>query len=540
MAEDTDRPLHDLAARRRRDRALSLGVRALALVLAALLAPAAAAQAPAERTLLEIPYPDMEGLEDAVKDQINAAHANLTAWLRQGEPPSDELAAAYGRLGNLLHVYELYEAAAACYLNAVALVPGEPGWVYYLGHVYQESGRFVEAAEAYRAVLEAAPRDLAARVHLGEVLQAQNRPAEAEAELRQALEIAPDDPAAQALLGEIALARGDYRQAVELLSAALARVPAANRLHYPLGMAYRGLGEADKAREHLVESGAVGVTVADPLIAALERLATGERVYLLRGRTAFAAGRYGEAASEFRKALEADPRSARVRVNLGSALGQVGDVVGAVEQYEAALAIDPASVAARFNLGTLAAQEGNDERAVEHFRAAVDLKWDDGESHRQLGLALRRLGRHEEALPHLTEAPTLAPADESAWLDRAILLVDLGRYEEARDVLEEAHRILPQAGGVAHALARLLAGSPDRGLRDGERALDLAQRVYAARATPGHAATVALALAELGRCGEAAQWQETAVKAAAQSGAQELAAQLRPALERYAAGAPCS
>lgn len=515
------------------------------LLAAGLAASPAGAQPPtaqpaAERTLLEIPYPDMEGLEDAVKDQLNAAHANLISWLRQEAAPSDELAAAYGRLGNLLHVYDLYEAATACYLNAVALAPGDLRWAYYLGHVYQKSGRFNEAAEAYRAVLKAAPQDLATRVHLGEVLQAQNRSAEAEAELRQALEIDPESPAAQALLGEIALARGDYQQAVELLSAALAQVPAANRLHYPLGMAYRGLGDDEKAREHLVASGSVGVTVGDPLIEELGRLATGERVYLLRGRTAFAAGRYGEAASEFRKALQADPRSARVRVNLGSALGQLGDVVGAVEQYEAALAIDPANVTARFNLGVLAAGQGDDEKAVEHFQAAFELKHDDGEIHHQLGLALRRLGRHEEALPHLREAAMLAPSDESTWLDQAILLVDLGRFKEALDVLEEASRILPQSGGVAHALARLLAGSPDRELRDGARALDLAQRVYEARPTPGHATTVALALAELGRCDEAAQWQETAVKAAAESGAQELAAQLRQALDRYAAGAPCN
>lgn len=495
--------------------------------------------------MLEIPYPDMAGLEDAVRDQVNAAHANLTAWLRQGEPPAAELAAAYGRLGNLLHVYQLYEAAAACYANAATLAPGGLHWVYYLGHVFQKSGRFAEAAAAYRGVLEtpstlAAPQALATRVHLAEVLLAQDKSPEAEAELRQALEIDPDNPAAQALLGEIALARGDHRLAIELLSAALARVPAANRLHYPLGIAYRELGETDKAREHLVESGTVGVTVEDPLVEELERLATGERVYLLRGRRAFAAGRYGEAASEFRTALQADPRSARVRVNLGSALGQLGDVVGAVEQYELALALDPANFAAHFNLGVLSAQQGHDEKAVGHFQAAIALKYDDGEVHRQLGLALRRLGRHEDALPHLYEAATLAPAHENGWLDHAVLLVDLGRFKEARDVLEQAHRLLPQAGGVAHALARLLAGSPDRGLRDGARALDLARRVYEARATPAHAATVAMALAELGRCDEAAEWQEGAVRAAAGEGQEELAARLRLTLARYAAGVPCN
>ncbi len=481
----------------------------------------------------------MSGLEDAVKEQLNAAHANLLSWQRQEDATAEDLGAAFGRLGRLLHAYELYDAAEACYRNTSALMPNDFHWPYYLGYVYQKKGRLADAVTAYRRALALDERNVAARVHLGEVLEAQNLSTEAETELKKALEINSQIPVAYAILGEIALARGEHQTAVELLSAVLTAVPAANRLHYPLAMAYRGIGDVEKAKSHLGQSGSVGLTVADPLIDELEQLATGERVYLLRGRQAFAAGRYGEAAGEFRKAMAADPKSGRVRVNLGSALGQMGDVLGAMEQYRAALGIDPANVAAHFNLGLLLVQQGELESAAGAFQAAIDAKYDDAEAHRQLGLTLRRLGRHEESETHLKEGFTLAPRNEDAHLDYAVLMVDLGRYEEARETLEFAHGLMPQAGGIAHALARILAGCPDLELRDGPRALGLAQRVYEASQTPGHAVTVAQALAEIGRCSEAAEWLGRLIAVAVEEGAGEWAAAQQPALERYQAGPPC-
>jgi uncharacterized protein HemY len=53
-------------------------------------------------------------------------------------------------------------------------------------------------------------------------------------------------------------------------------------------------------------------------------------------------------------------------------------------------------------------------------------------------------------------------------------------------------------------------------LRDGARALALAQAVWQGQPTADHARTVALSLAELGRCREAADWRRTALGQARQ------------------------
>lgn len=52
-------------------------------------------------------------------------------------------------------------------------------------------------------------------------------------------------------------------------------------------------------------------------------------------------------------------------------------------------------------------------------------------------------------------------------------------------------------------LARILAASTNPAVRDGERALEMARRVFRAEPTLDHAQTVAMALAETGRFDEA-------------------------------------
>lgn len=78
---------------------------------------------------------------------------------------------------------------------------------------------------------------------------------------------------------------------------------------------------------------------------------------------------------------------------------------------------------------------------------------------------------------------------------------------------------------------------PDATIRDGQRALELAEKVFAARPESAHAEVVAAALAELGHCSEAAEWQRRALELASSG---EPAAQRRVVLALYAQGPPCA
>ena len=47
------------------------------------------------------------------------------------------------------------------------------------------------------------------------------------------------------------MSKRSYAEAVDHFEKTLAQVPEANRVHYSLAMAYRGLGDVDKVKAHL-------------------------------------------------------------------------------------------------------------------------------------------------------------------------------------------------------------------------------------------------------------------------------------------------
>lgn len=411
-----------------------------------------------------VPSPDLEGLEPEVAAQLRDARALVDTLTAPAE-----LAEAYGELGRLYHAYDLVEAASASYANAALLAPKDFRWHYYAGYLHQAMGRSAEAGAAYEKALELQPGFLPGWIHLAEILLAGNHPDDAERILKQVLGIDPRNAAARAGLGEIALSRRQFGEAAEHLEAALAAAPEADRLHHPLALAYRGLGNLDKAKEHLAKTGRVGVRPADPLIDELAQLRQGEMAHLLRGRVAFRFGRFADAAAEFRKAVEARPDSVPARINLGAALTQTGDRKGAAQQFQEALKLAPDNGTAHFNLALLLAQDGYDAEAVKHLEESIRIEPRDGAAHLELAEILARTDRPATALIHYEKAAGFLPQEERAWMGQANLLVGSQRYREARDVLEAAMGNLPGSGRIVHGLARLLAAAPDPALRDGKR-----------------------------------------------------------------------
>jgi tetratricopeptide (TPR) repeat protein len=505
----------------------------LALAALGLAGALAAAPTPA------IPSPDLSTLEPAVARQIQERQ-NALKEVYGRDPDLRELAGAWADLGMHYQAYKLTGPAEEAYRKATALDAKDPRWPHLLGGLLQDAGRLDEAVTAYARALELAPDDVPALIHLGEIHLLQGRREEGEAALRKALAAMPEDAATNALLGQSALERGDFREAVDRLEAALRGAPAANRLHYPLSRAYRGLGEAEKAAEHLAKVGTVGVRPNDPVLDGLESLRTGERARLESGKRAYNAGRFAEAAEELRRALEARPESVEARINLAAALARQGDTNGAIAKLREAVELAPTNPTARFNLGLLLAAGGPSPEAIDHLTAAVAARPQDAEAHRELARLLRDAGRTEEALKEYGQAVEKAPSDEAARLGRAETMVRTERYAQARDLLEEDLKVLPQSGLLAHGLARLLAACPDLAVRNGARALELGLAAWTARPIPAHAETVALSWAELGRCDEAARWEQTAMEAAEKAGYPAGAlGEMKKVVEAYGRGGTC-
>ena len=493
-------------------------------------APAAAqpALAPMRSNLQAVPLPVTDALEPAVVAQLAAARADVQRTSAAG---GRELAEAYGELAQILHVYELFDGAEAAYRNAMRLASTDVRWPHLLGYLFAQTGRLDEAAERFEEVLRLNPSQREAAAHLADVHLRLGRLAVAREQFQAIAEAFP--AFANNGLGEVALREERFDEAVRRFQAVVERVPTATAVHYSLAMAYRGLGRLDDARRHLDLRGTGRVRVSDPVVDRIRTLVRGERALVLQGRELYEAGQFSEAADAFRRATAAAPASATAYVNLGLALVQLGDRSSAIEAFRAAVAAAPEDVAAHASLGALLAETGRLGEAAEQLRAAFERTPEAAATRTLLVRTLIRLGRTDDALTVLTRAASVDPDDEPVTVDLAILLADRMRYREAIARLSEAYQRHPDRAATATTLARLLAAAPDRTVRDGRRALEIATAVHAVAPGPVHGETVALALAELGRCAEASEWMQKAIDEARQTNAIADAVRLENELPKY-------
>ena len=471
---------------------------------------------PPKSNLVPLYWPDLTKLETDVREQLVSAQNALTAAARDPGTPDAALSEAYGITGQIYQAYSLNSPARECYLNASRLTPKDFRWVYLLAKLDQQEDLTDDAIRRYRIARTLRPEYVAVPVNLGNIYLQLNRLEDAQENFKAALEI--DESSAVALygLGQVALSQRSYPEAVNYFEKALRLLPGANRIHYSLAMAYRGLGDSERATSHLAQQGTVGVRASDPLMDELLDLIKGERVYLIRGRLALEAKRYAEAAGEFRKAIGAKPDSIPAHLNLGAALVQTGDPKGAAEQYEEALRVDPKNTNAHYNLAILLANENKHGPAILHLQSVLRVDPNDLSARFFLARELLRSERLEEALVEFSRVVEADPNNEEALLEQVKVLQQKKQYRKALDSLEKSHAQYPQKGRTAVTLAYLLAASPQYDLRDGARALELAQMIYQATGSLEHGALVAMALAELGRCTEAAEWQRRMIAAAEQ------------------------
>jgi tetratricopeptide (TPR) repeat protein len=344
---------------------------------------------PPKPTLVTVYWPDLNGLEKEVREHLLTATAALIEVVKNPASSDAILSEAYGTMGQTYHAYSLSSPATECYVNASRLAPRDFRWIYLKAKLDHEQGRVDDAIKGYLVVRNLQPDYVAAAVNLGNIYLDSNRLADARTNFTAALQIRDDVAAAHYGLGQVALSERNYQDAVKHFEKTLALLPAATRTYYSLAMAYRGLGELEKAKASLSKQGTVGVRSPDPLADELKEFIKGERLHLVRGRLAVEARQYAEAAAEFRKAIEVNPQSTTGRINLGAVLTQLGDSRGAVQQFEEVLRLAPENPTAHYNLAVLLAAENRNQEAIEHLRAVLKLNPNDEGARRLLARLLQ-------------------------------------------------------------------------------------------------------------------------------------------------------
>jgi Flp pilus assembly protein TadD len=194
-----------------------------------------------------------------------------------------------------------------------------------------------------------------------------------------------------------------------------------------------------------------------------------------------------------------------------------------------------ANPSAEFCLGSGYKFAGEKEIALTHYRITLALNPNDNQARDALGVLLTSGGHWAAAEAFFDESLLREPGDYMAHITLGEILPHLGRQSEAISQLEAALRSKPDGPEALNNLAWTLATGPESDLRNGPRAVELAQR--ACRLTDFKqtmfVGTLAAAYAEAGRFDDAMATTQKAITLAQQNGERDLLQKNRELLERY-------
>ena len=490
--------------------------------------------------LLELKRPDVSKMSAPVQAQMRERFATLDARIGQRAANSD-LAAAYGAVGELLLAARYLDDAEPALRNARELAPDDPAWPSYLAQLYRMRGELDQAAAAFREVVARQPDATAARIWLASIYIDQGKYDDAQPQLEAVLKRDARSTAALFQAGRVAIAQRDYPRAISVLEAAARSDPAAAAVHYPLAIAYRGAGRnADaEAQLRLRDQRNGEVVPRDPLMDRLTDLLEGPQAFEVRGTEALNRGEWTKAIESFTRGAALAPANPLLRHRLATALFMAGKVDEAQREFDEVARRSPEYAPAQYSLGVLLESRGLDAAAADRYATAIKDQPTYVQARLRLAAIMRRSGRANEALEQYEQIIAIDPRVADASIEMAITLVRLGRYAEARDRLVTGMNTFPDHPGFPSALARLLAAAPDDRVRDGRRALALAEQLVKRDQGIDTGETLAMALAESRRFAEATAIQRDLIAAARSGGRADLAARLEDNLRLYEAGRAC-
>ncbi|WP_051340176.1 methyltransferase domain-containing protein [Azospirillum halopraeferens] len=270
------------------------------------------------------------------------------------------------------------------------------------------AGRFAEAGELYRRILDAVPGQPLALHYLG-VLHAQcGRAERAVVLIRRAVAVDPAVADSHANLAGALRACGRAAEAVAPLARAARLAGTDARRWSELGVALRGTGEAAGARRAL--AAAVALDPAEP------------QTWHTLGLAAEESGDRRAAADAHARAGALDPGLLSSRLAEAGLRAGLGQAERAERVLDALIADAPDLAPARFNRAALLQDRGRRSAAEAGFRAALCLDPADADAWHALAGLDREAVRLARAVARCRRALVLRPLFEAARLDLRFLM----------------------------------------------------------------------------------------------------------------------
>jgi len=235
--------------------------------------------------------------------------------------------------------------------------------------------------------------------------------------------------------------------------------------------------------------------------------------------------------------------------NLGFLFLRRNELDRAISHFETALNIRSSNAETHYNLGAALilnnlantlARQGRPDEAITHYEEAVKLRPDYADAYYNLGSVLLQQGRTDDAIAQWRKALVVQPRDGEVYTSLGNAFFRKGLLKEAISHYQQALEVAPQNALARNNMAWILATSSDPSIRDGAKAVDLAERAVqlSGGQNPNYFRTLAASYAESSRFSEAILTAERGVETAAAQGKSAFANVLERDIALYRTHAP--
>ncbi len=249
---------------------------------------------------------------------------------------------------------------------------------------------------------------------------------------------------------------------------------------------------------------------------------------------------YSTALSIWDDTVEKNPGNYRAHNNRGNAYGNKGDLDKAIADYSQAIRLKPKYAKAWYNRGVAYRRKGDLDKAIDDYNQAIRIRPQYADAWYNRGVAYARKGDLDKAVADYSQAIRLDPEHAKAYNNRGNAYFNKGDLDKAIADYNQAVRSKPKFAEACNNLAFMLATHPEPQLRDGARAVRLAERACQLKnyKAPASLDTLAAAYAEAGQFDKAVETAEKAIQLARTAKNEKLAEDIQNRLDLYIAKRP--
>lgn len=378
---------------------------------------------------------------------------------------------------------------------------------------------------------------------------------------RRALAVTKNNYIAWNNLGFALSERGEYDEAIRYCEASLSIAPLFAEAHNTIGCARLGQKQAAlavAAFEKAVNARPFSPVYRNNLGTALHELKRYDEavkayeaalevdrdyvdaLYNL-GNTLSAVGRGSNSITLYERVIALRPGYADAHLNLGYELLRAGRRAEARQSYENALRASAACINAHYALAQFEFEEKRFAEAEQHWRSFLAAKPENLNARLQFAVTCLAAQKPAEAAAQAREAIRITTTNAPAHYWLAVALEQGGQIAEARAEYEQSLALDPDNPEALNNLAWLLTSAPDAALRDGRRAVTLAQRAceLTKQQSPLLLGTLAAAYAETGDFAQAIATAEAARDLARKNSQSDVVQKNEALLALYRSGKTC-